>query len=67
MNGAVFLIHFANALPQKASHIEQREKCFPRVAFVFYPRHFSEKKNQRKLVMWALETIIFLAMDCGFH
>lgn len=46
MNGAVFLIHIANALPQKASHVEQREKCFPQVAFVFYPCHFSEKNPE---------------------
>lgn len=51
MNGAVFLIHIANALPQKASHIERREKCFPWVAFVFYPRHFQEKKNRGNLLL----------------
>lgn len=49
MNGAVFLIHIANALPQKANHVEQREKCFPQVAFVFYPRHFSEKNPRGNL------------------
>lgn len=70
MNGAVFLIHIANALPQKASHVEQREKCFPQVAFVFYPCHFSEKKPRgnllcgpwKQLFSW-LWIVVFIS-DC---
>lgn len=52
MNVALFLIHIANTLPQKAGHIQLLKKCFSwGFFFLFFPHNFFGKKTKETCYM----------------